>query len=61
MSSRWTAAFAQFLERKSRVGEVRFFGGFTVEETAAVLGVGAHHDVVGFGSWPSLTGAGPST
>lgn len=30
---------AQFDERKSRVVELRFFGGLTVEETAAVLGV----------------------
>ena len=32
-------ALAQFDARKSRVVELRFFGGFTVEETAHVLGV----------------------
>jgi RNA polymerase sigma-70 factor (ECF subfamily) len=32
-------ALAQFDSRKSRVVELRFFGGFTVEETADVLGV----------------------
>jgi RNA polymerase sigma-70 factor (ECF subfamily) len=32
-------ALAQFDERKSRVVELRFFGGLTVEETAAVLHV----------------------
>ena len=31
------AALAKFDERKSRVVEMRFFGGLTVEETAAVL------------------------
>ena len=30
-------ALAQFDERKSRVVEMRFFGGLSVEETAAVL------------------------
>jgi RNA polymerase sigma-70 factor (ECF subfamily) len=34
-------ALAQFDDRKSRVIELRFFGGMTVEETAAVLGVSA--------------------
>ena len=34
----WTA-LAQFDERKSRVVEMRFFGGLSVEETAAVLKV----------------------
>ena len=34
-------ALAKFDERKSRVVEMRFFGGLTVEETAAVLGVSA--------------------
>jgi RNA polymerase sigma-70 factor (ECF subfamily) len=33
-------ALAQFDERKSRVVELRFFGGLTVEETAAILNVG---------------------
>jgi RNA polymerase sigma factor (TIGR02999 family) len=33
-------ALAQFDERKSRVIELRFFGGLTVEETASVLKVG---------------------
>jgi RNA polymerase sigma factor (TIGR02999 family) len=33
------SALAQFDERKSRVIELRFFGGMTVEETATVLGV----------------------
>ena len=32
-------ALAQFDSRKSRVVELRFFGGFSVEETAEVLGV----------------------
>jgi RNA polymerase sigma factor (TIGR02999 family) len=32
-------ALAAFDERKSRVIELRFFGGLTVEETASVLGV----------------------
>jgi RNA polymerase sigma factor (TIGR02999 family) len=32
-------ALAKFDERKSRVIELRFFGGLTVEETASVLGV----------------------
>ena len=32
-------ALAKFVERKSRVVELRFFGGLTVEETAAVLKV----------------------
>ena len=32
-------ALAQFDERKSRVVELRFFGGLSVEETAAVLSV----------------------
>jgi RNA polymerase sigma factor (TIGR02999 family) len=32
-------ALAQFDERKSRVVELRFFGGLSVEETAAVLHV----------------------
>ena len=32
-------ALAQFDERKSRVIELRFFGGLTVEETATVLAV----------------------
>jgi RNA polymerase sigma-70 factor (ECF subfamily) len=32
-------ALARFDERKSRVIELRFFGGLTVEETATVLGV----------------------
>jgi RNA polymerase sigma factor (TIGR02999 family) len=32
-------ALARFAERKSRVIELRFFGGLTVEETAAVLKV----------------------
>ena len=35
---RWTA-LATFDERKSRVIELRFFGGLSVEETAAVLKV----------------------
>lgn len=34
-------ALAQFDTRKSRIVELRFFGGFTVEETADVLGVSA--------------------
>jgi len=34
-------ALAKFDERKSRVVELRFFGGLTVEETAHVLGVSA--------------------
>jgi RNA polymerase sigma factor (TIGR02999 family) len=33
-------ALAAFDERKGRVIELRFFGGMSVEETAAVLGVG---------------------
>jgi RNA polymerase sigma factor (TIGR02999 family) len=33
------AALAEHDSRKSRVVELRFFGGFTVEETADVLGV----------------------
>jgi RNA polymerase sigma factor (TIGR02999 family) len=33
------SALARTDERKSRVVELRFFGGFSVEETAAVLGV----------------------
>lgn len=33
------AALATFDERKSRVVELRFFGGLTVEETAAVLNI----------------------
>ena len=32
-------ALAKFDERKSRVIEMRFFGGLSVEETAAVLNV----------------------
>jgi RNA polymerase sigma factor (TIGR02999 family) len=32
-------ALSQFDERKSRVIEMRFFGGLTVDETAAVLNV----------------------
>jgi RNA polymerase sigma factor (TIGR02999 family) len=32
-------ALSQFDERKSRVVEMRFFGGLSVEETAAVLNV----------------------
>jgi RNA polymerase sigma-70 factor (ECF subfamily) len=32
-------ALAKFDERKSRVIEMRFFGGLSVEETATVLGV----------------------
>jgi len=32
-------ALAKFDERKSRVVELRFFGGLTVEETASVLDV----------------------
>ena len=32
-------ALAKLDERKSRVVEMRFFGGLSVEETAAVLGV----------------------
>ena len=32
-------ALAEFDERKSRVVELRFFGGLTVDETAAVLRV----------------------
>ena len=32
-------ALAKFDERKSRVVELRFFGGLTIEETAHVLGV----------------------
>jgi RNA polymerase sigma factor (TIGR02999 family) len=32
-------ALAKFDERKSRVVEMRFFGGLSVEETASVLGV----------------------
>ena len=35
------AALARFDERKSRVVELRFFGGLTVEETATVLKVSA--------------------
>ena len=35
------AALAKFDERKSRVVEMRFFGGLTVEETATVLNVSA--------------------
>ena len=34
-------ALAKFDKRKSRVVEMRFFGGLTVEETAAVLKVSA--------------------
>ena len=34
-------ALAKFDERKSRVVELRFFGGLSVEETAAVLKVSA--------------------
>ena len=34
-------ALAKFDERKSRVVEMRFFGGLSVEETAAVLKVSA--------------------
>lgn len=34
-------ALAAFDERKSRVIELRFFGGLSVEETASVLGVSA--------------------
>ena len=34
-------ALARFDERKSRVIELRFFGGLSVEETAAILGVSA--------------------
>jgi RNA polymerase sigma-70 factor (ECF subfamily) len=34
-------ALAKFDERKSRVIELRFFGGLSVEETAAILGVSA--------------------
>ena len=34
-------ALAAFDERKSRVVELRFFGGLSVKETAAVLGVSA--------------------
>jgi RNA polymerase sigma-70 factor, ECF subfamily len=34
-------ALSAFDERKSRVIELRFFGGLSVEETAAVLGVGS--------------------
>jgi RNA polymerase sigma factor (TIGR02999 family) len=34
-------ALAKFDERKSRVVEMRFFGGLTVEETATVLNVSA--------------------
>ena len=34
-------ALAKFDERKSRVIEMRFFGGLSVKETAAVLGVSA--------------------
>jgi len=34
-------ALAKFDERKSRVSEMRFFGGLSVKETAAVLGVSA--------------------
>ncbi len=30
---------AEFDERKSRVVELRFFGGLTVDETAQVLGI----------------------
>ena len=33
------AALAKFDQRKSRVVELRFFGGLTVEETASVLDV----------------------
>ena len=33
------AALAKFDERKSRVVELRFFGGLSVEETASVLDV----------------------
>ena len=32
-------ALAQFDDRKSRVVELRFFGGLSVEETASVLDV----------------------
>jgi RNA polymerase sigma-70 factor (ECF subfamily) len=32
-------ALAKFDERKSRVIEMRFFGGLSVKETAAVLGI----------------------
>jgi RNA polymerase sigma-70 factor (ECF subfamily) len=34
-------ALARFDERKSRVIELRFFGGLSVEETAAILNVSA--------------------
>ena len=34
-------ALAKFDERKSRVVELRFFGGLSVEETASVLNVSA--------------------
>jgi RNA polymerase sigma factor (TIGR02999 family) len=34
-------ALARFAPRKCRVVEMRFFGGLTIEETAAVLGVSA--------------------
>ena len=38
-------ALAKFDERKSRVVELRFFGGLSVEETAAALeGVAGHGD-----------------
>ena len=33
------AALAEFDERKARVVELRYFGGLSVEETAAVLGI----------------------
>jgi RNA polymerase sigma factor (TIGR02999 family) len=33
------AALAEFDERKSRMVELRFFGGLSIEETAEVLGV----------------------
>ena len=33
------AALAKFDDRKSRVVELRFFGGLSVEETASVLNV----------------------
>jgi len=35
------AALAEFDERKSRVIELRFFGGLSVDETASVLHVSA--------------------
>ncbi len=35
------AALAEIDERKSRVVELRYFGGLSVEETGSVLGVSA--------------------